>query len=894
MIPRTLQLKNFLSYGAELQTIDFTPHRLIHLSGKNGHGKSALLDAITWALWGQARKITNAVKPDQGLLRLGQTHMMVIFDFELNGQRYRVRREYECANNKQVAHLEFGIVHATTGLLSPLTDKTIRATQAVLEKTIRLDYESFVNSAFLRQGHANEFSQKSPKDRKDILGTILGLQQFDLLKRRAMDRIKEVMAQRQAVHAVVERMIQQLPHHKEVLEQLSAVGNELCEIDKQEGQLRIAGEQCTQDRMAYGEKQKAHELMAFKKQQHDVGYHKQLEQLRPLVARWRMITKKQRLLPRYQDLEQRKKECIAQRDQQQKMQQERLSIQEAILKKKSELHATKITIEQQHAAGIHKLQMAQERLQYEQKSITTVRKQDAQRRGGLEQRDVVLQKNFTELVSQSWSPERLVMQEAQFEKRKNMYQQFLVKNDWLKAELDALKQKHDFAHEDNPSCPMCEQNLSASRRKFLRNKFEKQQMFLMHQHARLSTVVIRLKQLLIDQHKELGTHKERGGKREAIEKERIQVQSQIKEVIQQDEAYACQLKMVDEQLQIIQKELKEKQEIARVATGNDQSYQKGANELASLEAALKQVPYDEHVHTSVQQKVHEVEAQMNDYLQVRHELHMQQERFALITQSIAALKQQKKERIQYEKELALYATLSKEGESIATKEKQLDELGRTLRAQKEQAVALQAKLKHVAEQFEQMKKELELHQQQIQKLNAEIDDYQTIALAVGKDGIQALLIEEAIPEIEQEANHLLAKLTNNQAQIFIESLRDLKRGGSKETLDVNIADPSGIRPYELFSGGEAFRIDFALRIAISKLLARRAGTSLQTLIIDEGFGSQDEEGLSHIMDAIHRIQDDFEKVIVVSHLPTMRDQFPVHFMVYKGMNGSQVQVIEQG
>ncbi len=98
----------------------------------------------------------------------------------------------------------------------------------------------------------------------------------------------------------------------------------------------------------------------------------------------------------------------------------------------------------------------------------------------------------------------------------------------------------------------------------------------------------------------------------------------------------------------------------------------------------------------------------------------------------------------------------------------------------------------------------------------------------------------------------------------------------------------------MFSGGEAFRIDFALRIAISKLLARRAGTSLQTLIIDEGFGSQDEEGLIHIMDAIYKIQEDFAKVIIVSHLHSMKDQFPVHFIVEKSPSGSKVKVIEQG
>ena len=67
MIPLQLSLKNFLSYGAHLQTIDFSPYNLICLAGKNGHGKSALLDALTWALWGQARKINGAVKADEGL-----------------------------------------------------------------------------------------------------------------------------------------------------------------------------------------------------------------------------------------------------------------------------------------------------------------------------------------------------------------------------------------------------------------------------------------------------------------------------------------------------------------------------------------------------------------------------------------------------------------------------------------------------------------------------------------------------------------------------------------------------------------------------------------------------------------------------------------------------------
>jgi exonuclease SbcC len=81
LIPVKLHIKNFLSYGPIVQTIDFTAHRLICLSGKNGHGKSALLDAITWALWGQARKVSTNSKPDQGLLRISEVEMNVTFDF---------------------------------------------------------------------------------------------------------------------------------------------------------------------------------------------------------------------------------------------------------------------------------------------------------------------------------------------------------------------------------------------------------------------------------------------------------------------------------------------------------------------------------------------------------------------------------------------------------------------------------------------------------------------------------------------------------------------------------------------------------------------------------------------------------------------------------------------
>jgi exonuclease SbcC len=170
--------------------------------------------------------------------------------------------------------------------------------------------------------------------------------------------------------------------------------------------------------------------------------------------------------------------------------------------------------------------------------------------------------------------------------------------------------------------------------------------------------------------------------------------------------------------------------------------------------------------------------------------------------------------------------------------------------------------------------------------------YKKLTAAFGKNGIQAMIIENAIPELEDEANVILAQLSNEKTTISLESVRELKSGDARETLDIKIHDDMGIRPYELYSGGETFRIDFAIRIALSKLLAYRAGARLKTLVIDEGFGTQDEEGLEKLVQAINAIQSDFDKILVITHLSFLKDAFPVRIEVWKDPTlGSRFELI---
>ena len=83
-----------------------------------------------------------------------------------------------------------------------------------------------------------------------------------------------------------------------------------------------------------------------------------------------------------------------------------------------------------------------------------------------------------------------------------------------------------------------------------------------------------------------------------------------------------------------------------------------------------------------------------------------------------------------------------------------------------------------------------------------------------------MLIEQALPQIESKANEILDRLSNGSMSVrFItqQKYKDQNREELRETLEIQISDSAGMRDYELFSGGEAFRINFAIRAALSEL-----------------------------------------------------------------------------
>ena len=103
MIPLRLSLRNFLCYRENVPTLDFTGLHVACLCGANGHGKSALLDAITWCLWGRAR---GRVQDD--LISYGADEARVELEFQARGTPYRAIRRHARGGGRRRAVLHPG------------------------------------------------------------------------------------------------------------------------------------------------------------------------------------------------------------------------------------------------------------------------------------------------------------------------------------------------------------------------------------------------------------------------------------------------------------------------------------------------------------------------------------------------------------------------------------------------------------------------------------------------------------------------------------------------------------------------------------------------------------------------------------------------------------------
>lgn len=701
MIPVSLDLLNFLPYR-DPGPLNFSGIHVACLAGENGAGKSSLLDAITWALWGKAR---DGKRSDDELIHHGENEMRVEFVFDLGGDRYKVIRQRKAGKRGQ-SILEFQTFDVGTESWRSLSEAGIRATQNRINDLLRIDYETFVNSAFILQGRADAFTVKPPGERKAVLGNILGLDRWNKYEARARDRIS---ALREEI-LVLDREI-------EILEaELEKRGDYERELAAAKRQLETLGAQLQTAERAMADVQQARQALATTRKQIDDLTKRIAQDGRELAEVERELTDARAALAR----------------------------------------GDPATLAAEQAAVDARLTELGQK-EAEQVTLAKERSQAAERSARLQ-----------------------------------------GENTSMQAESDPLKQRIAVLEAaTEPICPTCGQPLA--------------------EHAR--------DQLVTDLRADLDARRTRWAENKAAHKELDQ-----------------QVAAFDAQLAALAAELKERALLQR--------------KLVDLKAAFTSAG-------EAQAKIGALEARQKRW-----------------SASIAA------DQKQLETLEADARGYELQVQAADTRQAALEKLRWEHRVATEHVGSARQKLSAL----DGVSKRRDRKRTQRQELAAEQGMFEELRAAFGKQGVPAMIIEAAVPEIEEIANSLLNRMTDGRMHVRFETQRETKTGDVRETLDINISDELGTRAYELFSGGESFRVNFAIRIALSKLLARRAGAQLQTIIIDEGFGTQDARGRERLVAAINAIQDDFERILVITHIEELKDAFPTRINVVKAPDGAQFSI----
>jgi len=1002
MIPLQLTLKNFLSYRSA--TLDFRGLHTACICGANGAGKSSLLEAITWVVWGQSRAAS-----EDDVIFAGAKDVRVDFIFETNQQTHRIIRTRQ---RGQSSSLEFQ-VELPTGFKS-LTEKGVRATQQLILDQLKLDYDTFINSAYLRQGRADEFMLRRPHERKQILADLLKLDQYEVLAERAKDLSRQFKGQAELLEQGLPGIEQQLQEREATQDQQSVLETTRQQLQQaqERDQQKLQQLQALQHQRSNWQQQ-----LTFVRQQYqnlnldcdrlasDIATTQaQQRQLASLLSQEPQITAG---YSQYINLQQQDETLTAKFQTYQEAQQQKQHLQQQLAQQVNEINlkirqtqAQLESLRQQEqeiqetlsgseevAAACEQLNLARRRLS-QLDSLQLEVSPLLQRRNSIQTELARVQARLSARLEELYSSQKQLNAQiattpqlrqtvlqvdatiGQLEKKRvylsrvqekglerRGFRERLQENQRsYEKQLAELTQKIAMLQAQDAICPLCDRPLdqahgrhviekTTAEHQDIQDQFwvvreqlavcDRELQVLRQEYAQISKELAPYEELLeqrgqlaakleatdevYDRLYEISEEKEQlekalsvGTYAADLQFELQQLDAQLQQLNYNEKNHVLARSEVDRWrwAQIKQAKLEEAtkrqakidaqkpqllSELNTLQTSLHQlqTHSELQQQLAALEQQIAQIDYNLTEHNTLRSSLRQAQSWQLRY----QELTLAQQQYPQICQRLADLTQTlAARRADQETINAQLDTIVKQLEHYpdATQDIQIVEQQiYQRRRQLDEHLAQIGRLQQRLTQLESLQIQYQEQQKQFQDLQQQYRIYQELALAFGKNGIQALMIENILPQLEAETNHILARLTGNQLHVQIVTQRSGRRQSKKtakliDTLDILIADASGTRPYETYSGGEAFRINFSIRLALARLLAQRAGTSLQMLIVDEGFGTQDTEGCDRLIAAINAIASDFSCILTVTHMPQFKEAFQTRIEVRKTQQGSQL------
>ena len=829
MIPLRLSVNNFMCYRDDVPPLHFESIHVACLCGDNGHGKTALLDAITWALWGIARATPtgtgtiNALRIAD-LVHMGQTDMSVELDFTSGDQRYRVIRRHTVSTGGRSSRTTLELQIATgdeSESFRSISRNSVRETTARISEILNMDFKTFVNTAYLAQGQADLFTTSTPTERKRCLAEVLDLSYYQRLSEDANARSRRLQTEIQqtltAINLHSEETARKPQYESRLNDVNTYIANAAPQAEAQRKQVEtLRGE--VQPLQALESEFTALQQRTQSAQADTVRLQRQVGADEKRISAYRAtIADAPQILSGYESLQAAHAEL------------ERL---DTALSEKSRLDARIAAISQTIARQEERIASTVKTLRHR---ISTELQPRVNRLPEIKKLQTAMQQRNTALTQQAAAVER---QRTDTEAIAARIQTLEQDNERLMEQMQDTRQKFDMLEQGDTTCPLCNQQLGADGQQHLRAEYQR--------------IGVASRASFNDNHSQIErlTREHNTSTQTLASMESKQITDS--RTLAADEANLAR----DEQDSLkaqheLQQASQSLSDAERALLDKAFSLQE-RDELANLDIALDALEYDAEAHQTGRQMLANRQA----------EIDAAAERISTLKQDIESLP-------------ALTTRLNEAVQSSENMETQI-----------RQAEIDRGVLQNNISRCENLEAQIRDLEKDHRRLARDKSIYDELTTAFGKNGIQALVIESAIPQLQDDANEILGRVTENRMHLKLELDES-----TSEQLEIRIADELGTRDYLTFSGGEAFRINFALRIALSRLLARRSGAPLPVLFIDEGFGSQDRAGQERLTEAIQSIQDEFEKIIVITHIDQMKEAFPVRIEVSKGERGSTFSIV---
>jgi DNA repair protein SbcC/Rad50 len=942
MRPIKLTLEGFTSFRKR-QELDFSTLDLFAITGPTGAGKSSLLDAITFALYGKVARLGKNTGTE--LVSQGTTELKVEFQFAVQQTEYKAIRTWQ--QRAKTAKTDFLLDKLQKGSWERC-DRTQN-----IEDILRMNFDTFIRVILLPQGKFDEFLKGEPRKRRELLRQLAGFEIFEQMRQEASQRAKRYKAEREGTEQVLADL--QVPKQQEIIEnkqKLETLAQNLPQL-----QTNAANAQRVLD-----EEERLFEqikrlsgwqanLATLNQQSDDMALLEQrLQQAQKvdrLAGEW-ALTKAARA--RYDEAQQTVEMALENlNDAQQQLQRHRSNIMDYMGQQlKTADFRAKAALEQVTEAEQMLAQTTPGGTRLEQlKQISTSLIQWQEQQKQVQQARQKWQQATEQLQAAHDEYNNAV---AALEKAQTTLQDAQTQNEAVMQQNQAATLRLSLHSGD--TCPVCggvypsahqlpllPEMALVDLKPLQEHKAEAKQALQLAQTAktRAETTLENL-QDLPDKEAELAKRQQHisdvlqtnDWEAEALKQEYQALQEQDEkhhEALKQKEHAEAELKKAEMAQRFAQESynetLSQDQDSADELERQQHQLQQAESALyqqteglsyEELSQSLEQ--YEENLATKINKANKSYQLAHNHFIQAeeteknaRREIEFasdeKEQRHASWKEALQTVgfteddflkaKASPEQQTEWETTLRHYrdnkielethikAVISAIGKKTTDENtiQQLRQAKITAENQLKQANEQRVELSTWLQRAEEQQQQEKQHSTKLTTLKAQEEIYQILTLNLKSDKFQAYLLEDLEEELVTRATVLLQTLTDSR---YI-----LKRKPKNGEYWVEDNWNGGeMRRVRTLSGGETFATSLAMALALSEKLSM--GIELGSLFLDEGFGTLDAETLESVTQILESLRQQDRLIGVITHIPALAERLPTQVKVHKSPQGSRLEV----